>query len=96
MTLKAGLLGDPVDHYDGHTGKVISSCSHVYDCGILIARVDDLVDGHIGTDHETLTCKITVGSSVLFIDGKAVSYLGSEVSCDGKVRAQAQVLYVDP
>jgi uncharacterized Zn-binding protein involved in type VI secretion len=96
MPVKAGLLGDPVDHFDGHVGEVISSCNYVYDNGILVARVDDLVHGHKGTAHATTSCKITVGSSVLHIDGKPVSYLGSEVSCDGLVRAQAIVLYVDP
>ena len=94
MTVKAGLLGDPVDHYDGHIGRVVSANSFVYDVGILIARVNDDVDGHINSNHPT-NCKITTGSSVLFIDGQAASLDGSEVSCAGQVRAQAQVVYTE-
>ena len=95
MTVKAGLLGDPVQHYDGHVGVVVSSSDYVYDNGILVARVNDDVDGHVGSEHPT-SCKITTGSSVLYIDGRPCCKFDSEVDCAGQVKARAITLYVEP
>lgn len=92
MTVKAGLLGDPVDHYDGHVGIVITASEFVFDCDIEITRVTEDIRGHIGTNHEGI-CKITTGSSVVFIEDQPMAIDGSQVGCAGEVRAQAQVVY---
>lgn len=94
MPVKCGLLNDPVQHHDGCIGKVVSAPDFLYDCGIPISRVTEDVDGHIQSDHP-MNCKITTGSSVLFIDGQPAAIHGSQVSCDGYVVAQAQVVYAD-
>lgn len=94
MTVKCGLLGDPVQHYDGCIGRVASAPGFVFDCDIPISAVEEAVDGHISSDHPT-NCKITTGASVMFIDDRPAALHGSEVSCDGYVVAQAQVTYTD-
>ena len=92
--VKAGLLGDAVDHYDGHVGIVITASDFVFDCDIPITRVTEQIRGHIGTDHEGI-CKITTGSIFVYIEEEPMALHGSQVVCDGEVRAQAQVVYLE-
>jgi len=92
--VKVGLLGDPVEHYDGHTGVVITASEFVFDCGIEITRVTEDVRGHIGTDHEGI-CKIATGSTFVYIEDQPMALDGSQVNCAGEVRAQAQVVYLE-
>lgn len=94
MTVRAGLLNDPVIHDDGCVGEVVSAQGFITDNGIPISSVDEDVDGHKGSDHPT-SCKITTGSSVAFINGKPMAMHGSRVSCAGYVDASAQVVFTE-
>ena len=94
MTVKAGLLGDRVIHDDGCIGEVVSAPDFIFDNDIAITRVTEDVAGHQNSDHPT-SCKITTGSSVVYINDEPMAIHGSRVSCAGFVEASAQVVYAE-
>lgn len=79
MNMPAARLGDPMDH---GSGVLVSASSDVFMNGIPAGCVS--ISGVSCEKHGSSQC-VTVGPSMVLINGQCAAYVGSSVSCGGVV-----------